>query len=111
MAATWSGSSDDSNEGDESSSDEELMANFLAFTSSHKSKSASEKEEMSQEENDSSEEESDSSSNSINGFVEKNVLAKYHAEFNDLAIKSTRKIQRLREENLELSSHNDYLSE
>ena len=47
MAATWSGSSDDSNEGDESSSEEELMANFLVFASSHKSKSASEKEEMS----------------------------------------------------------------
>ncbi|KAK0591556.1 hypothetical protein LWI29_003865 [Acer saccharum] len=42
MAATWSGSSDDSYEGDESSDDEELMANLLAFASSHKSKSASE---------------------------------------------------------------------
>ncbi|KAK0585174.1 hypothetical protein LWI29_024248 [Acer saccharum] len=111
MAATWSGSSDDSIEGDESSDDEELMANLLAFASSHKSKSASEREEMSQEENDSSEEESDSSSNSINGFVKKKVLAKYHAEFNDLAIKSTRKIKMLREENLELASHNDHLSE
>ena len=39
------------------------------------------------------------------------MLAKYHTEFNELAIKSTRKIQRLREENLELSSHNDHLSE
>ena len=48
MAATWSGSSDDSNEGDESLSEEELMANFLAFASSHKSKNASEKEEISQ---------------------------------------------------------------
>ena len=48
MAATWSGSSDDSYEGDESSDDEELMANLLAFASSHKSKSASEREEMSQ---------------------------------------------------------------
>ena len=47
MATTWSGSSDYSNERDESSSEEELMANFLAFTSSHKSKSASEKEEIS----------------------------------------------------------------
>ena len=47
MAATWSGSSDDSNEGDKTSSEEEIMANFLAFASSHKSKSASEKEEMS----------------------------------------------------------------
>ncbi|KAI9160072.1 hypothetical protein LWI28_004869 [Acer negundo] len=46
MAATWSGSSDDSNEGDESSDDEELMANFLAFASSHKSKSASEEERV-----------------------------------------------------------------
>ena len=50
------------------------MANFLAFASSHKSKSASEKDELSQEENDSSEEESDFSSNSINGFVEKRCL-------------------------------------
>ncbi|KAK0600398.1 hypothetical protein LWI29_014530 [Acer saccharum] len=66
---------------------------------------------MSQEENDSNGEESDSSSNSINGFVEKKVLAKYHTEFNDLAIKSTRKIKMLREENLELLSHNDHLSE
>ena len=31
MAATWSGSSDDSIEGDEPSDDEELMANLLAF--------------------------------------------------------------------------------
>ncbi|KAK0575080.1 hypothetical protein LWI29_033715 [Acer saccharum] len=111
MAATWSGSIDDSYERDESSNDEELMANLLAFAPSHKSKSASEREEMSQEENDSSEEESDSSSNSINGFVEKKVLAKYHAEFNDLAIKSTRKIKMLREENLDLLSQNDHLSE
>ena len=87
------------------------MANFLAFASSHESKSASEKEEMCQEEIDSSEEESDSSSISINKFVEKKVLAKYHAEFNDLAFKSTRKIEMLREENLELSAHNDHLSE
>ncbi|KAK0593630.1 hypothetical protein LWI29_013343 [Acer saccharum] len=111
MAATWSGSSDDSYEGDESSDDEELMANLLAFASSHKSKSASEREEMSQEENDSSEVESDSSSNSMNGFMEKKESAKYHTEFNDLAIKSTRKIKMLREENLELASHNDHLSE
>ncbi|KAK1553434.1 hypothetical protein Q3G72_034975 [Acer saccharum] len=87
------------------------MANFLAFASSHKSKSASEKEDLSQEEIDSSEEESDSSSNSKKKFVEQKVLAKYHAEFNDLALKSTRKIERLREENLELSAHNDHLSE
>ncbi|KAK1562827.1 hypothetical protein Q3G72_017666 [Acer saccharum] len=33
MAATWSGSSDDSNEGDESSSDEELMANLKLLIS------------------------------------------------------------------------------
>ncbi|KAK0584122.1 hypothetical protein LWI29_007953 [Acer saccharum] len=111
MAATWSGSSDDSNEEDESSSEEELMANFLAFASSHKSKSASEKEDLSQEEIDSSEEERDSSSSSKKKFVEQKVLAKYHAEFNDLALKSTRKIERLREENLELSAHNDHLSE
>ncbi|KAK0593731.1 hypothetical protein LWI29_003699 [Acer saccharum] len=95
----------------ESSSEEELMANFLAFASSHKSKSASEKEDLSQEEIDSSEEESDSSSSSKKKFVEQKVLAKYHAEFNDLALKSTRKIERLREENLELSAHNDHLSE
>ncbi|KAK4858622.1 hypothetical protein QYF36_019545 [Acer negundo] len=44
MTATWSGSSDGSNEGDVSSDDEELMANFLAFASSHKSKTASEEE-------------------------------------------------------------------
>ena len=66
---------------------------------------------MSQEEIDSSEEESDSSSISINKFVEKKVLAKYHVEFNDLTFKSTRKIERLREENLELSAHNDHLIE
>src|SRR5579862_2626667 len=111
MAATWSGSSDDSYEEDESSSEEELMANFLAFASSHKSKSASEKEDMSQEEIDSSEGESEYSSISIPKFVEERVLAKYHAEFNDLAFKNTRKIERLREENLELSSYNDHLSE
>ncbi|KAK0582032.1 hypothetical protein LWI29_020660 [Acer saccharum] len=87
------------------------MANFLVFASSHKSKSASEKEEISQEEIDSSEVESDSSSSSKKKFVEQKVLAKYHAEFNDLALKSTRKIERLREENLELSTHNDHLSE
>ncbi|KAK0594589.1 hypothetical protein LWI29_005847 [Acer saccharum] len=81
------------------------------FCSSHKSKSASEKEDLSQEEIDSSEEESDSSSSSKKKFVEQKVLAKYHAEFNDLALKSTRKIERLREENLELSAHNDHLSE
>ncbi|KAK0593787.1 hypothetical protein LWI29_031009 [Acer saccharum] len=46
------------------------MANFLAFASSHKSKSASEKEDLSQEEIDSSEEESDSSSSSKKKFVE-----------------------------------------
>ena len=51
------------------------------------------KEVMSQEEIDSSEEKSDSSSISINKFVEKNVLAKYHAEFNYLAFKSIRKIE------------------
>ncbi|KAK0594982.1 hypothetical protein LWI29_002355 [Acer saccharum] len=71
------------------------MANFLAFASSHKSKSASEKEDLSQEEIDSSEEESDSSSSSKKKFVEQKVLAKYHAEFNDLALKSTRKIERI----------------
>ena len=43
MAATWSGS-DDSNEEDESSDDEDLMANFIAFASSHKSKGSSEEE-------------------------------------------------------------------
>src|SRR5579862_9038413 len=111
MAATWSGSSDESYEEDESSSEEELMANFLTFASSHKSKSGSEKEDISQEEIDSSEGESDSSSISIPKFMEQKVLAKYHAEFNDLALKNTRKIELLREENLELSAHNDHLSE
>jgi hypothetical protein len=72
MAATWSGSSDDSNEEDESSDDEDIMANFLAFASSHKSKSGSEKEEESQRESDSSEDDSDA--NSTNGYVEKDVL-------------------------------------
>ena len=52
---------------------------------------------MSQEEIDSSEGESDSSSISIPKFVEQKVLAKYHAEFNDLAFKNTKKIERLRE--------------
>ena len=87
------------------------MANFLAFASSHKSKSASENEDMSQEEIDSSEGESDSSSISIPKFVEQKVLAKYLAEFNNLVFKSTIKIEMLREENLELLAHNDHLSE
>jgi len=52
MAATWSGSSDDSIEGEDSSDDE--VANFIAFVSSYKSKSGSEKEEESKEKNDSS---------------------------------------------------------
>src|SRR5579862_2448362 len=111
MAVTWSGSSDDSYEEDDTSSEEEIMANFIAFASSHKSKSGSEKEDLSQEEMDSSEGESDSSSISIPKFVEQKVLAKYHAEFNELASKNTRKIALLREENQELSAHNDYLSE
>ena len=55
---------------DDTSSEEEIMANLLAFASSHKSKSASEKEDLSQEESDSSEEGSDSSSISIPKFVE-----------------------------------------
>ncbi|KAI9193925.1 hypothetical protein LWI28_001424 [Acer negundo] len=46
MAATWSGS-DDSDKRDESSDDEELMANFIAFASSHKSEGASEEEDES----------------------------------------------------------------
>ena len=107
MAATWSGSSDDSNEGDESLDDEDIMANFLAFASSHKSKSASEKEEESQRENDSSED--DSVSNSTNGYVEKEVLVEYLMEIKSLGMKTRKKIQRLREENLELSFHIDHL--
>jgi hypothetical protein len=109
MAATWSGSSDDSNEEDESSDDEDIMANFLAFASSHKSKSGSEKEEESQRESDSSEDDSDA--NSTNGYVEKEVLVEYLKEFRSLEMKTTKKIKMLREENLELSSHNDHLSE
>ncbi|KAK0594029.1 hypothetical protein LWI29_020061 [Acer saccharum] len=88
-----------------------LPPNVRITMRGRRSKSASEKEDLSQEEIDSSEEESDSSSSSKKKFVEQKVLAKYHAEFNDLALKSTRKIERLREENLELSAHNDHLSE
>ena len=108
MATTWSGS-DDSNEVDESSDNKELIANFIAFASPHKSKSASEEEEESQEENDSSED--DSSSNFTNGFVKKMDLDDYIIEFDSLKTKIERKIRRLKEENLELSTHVDQLSE
>ncbi|KAK0576898.1 hypothetical protein LWI29_025040 [Acer saccharum] len=108
MAATWSGS-DDSNEGDESSDDEELMANFIAFTSSHKSKSTNEEEEESQEENDSSDD--GSSSQSTNGNVDKMDLQDYMVKFESSRLKNKREIKRLKEENLELSTHVDQLSE
>lgn len=105
MTATWSGSSDDSIEGDETSDDEDLMANFLVFASSHKSKSGSEREEGDQVDSDSSEDGTNCS------FVKKEVLDECLAKFKSLEIKTTRKIQRLRNENLNPSSLNDTLSE
>ena len=82
MAATWSGSSDDSIEGEDSSDDE--VANFIAFVSSYKSKSGSEKEEESQEENDSSGD--DSSTHSTCSYVERSVLVEHYAEFRSLEV-------------------------
>ena len=78
MAATWSGS-DDSNEGDEFSDDEELMANFIAFAFSHKSKGSSEEENESQEEIDSSDD--GYSSHSTNGKVDRMDLRDYMVKF------------------------------
>jgi hypothetical protein len=49
-----------------------IMANFLAFASSHKSKSGSEKRKRVKGKDDSSEDDSDV--NSTNGYVEKEVL-------------------------------------
>ena len=43
--------------------------------------------------------------------MEKEVLVEYLTEFKSLKIKTRKKIQRLREENLELSLHIDHLSE
>ena len=64
---------------------------------------------MSQEENDSSEDDFDT--NSTNGYVEKKVLVEYLTEFKSLEMNTRKKIQRLREENLELSSLIDHLGE
>ncbi|KAK0576480.1 hypothetical protein LWI29_018140 [Acer saccharum] len=117
-----------------SESDEEVVAKFLALGCSHKQDnkvkvcegspsslndcennyfafpiSYNEEENESQEESDSSED--DSSSNSINGYVKKKVLDEYRTEFKSLAMKTKEKIQRLREENLDLLAHVDHLSE
>ncbi|KAK0598800.1 hypothetical protein LWI29_038095 [Acer saccharum] len=117
-----------------SESDEEIVAKFLALGCSHKRDnkvkvvegspsslndcennyfafpvSYNEEENESQEESDSSED--DSSSNSTHGYVEKKVLAEFRAEFKNLEIKTKEKIQRLREENLDLLAHVDHLSE
>ena len=89
MAATLSGS-DDSNERDESSNDEDLIANFIAFTSSHKSKSSSEEEEESQRDFDSSKD--DSSCNSIKGHVEKMDHEDFMVKFEDSRLKNKREI-------------------
>ena len=91
MATTWSGS-DDSDERDESLDDEELMANFIAFASSHKSKGSS------QEENDSSDD--GSSSQSTNENVDKMDLRDYMVKFKSSRLKNKREIMRLKEENL-----------
>ncbi|KAI9165696.1 hypothetical protein LWI28_018909 [Acer negundo] len=106
MAATWSGSSDDSMEGEESSDDE--VANFIAFVSSHESKSKGEEEEESQEENDSSE--NGTSTQSASGYVEREVLIEHYAEFKSLKKRTSKKIKMLRVEILELTSLNDHLS-
>ncbi|KAK0577333.1 hypothetical protein LWI29_031451 [Acer saccharum] len=117
-----------------SESDEEVVAKFLALGCSHKQDnkvkvcegsssslndcennyfafpiSYNEEENESQEESDSSED--DSSSNSTNGYVKKKVLDEYRTEFKSLAMKTKEKIQRLREENLDLLAHVDHLSE
>ncbi|KAK0578051.1 hypothetical protein LWI29_004251 [Acer saccharum] len=89
MATTWSGS-DDSNDGDKSSDDKELMANFIAFASSHKSKGSSEEKEGSQEEIDSSE--NDSLSNSTNRHVEKIDLEDFMIKFESSRLKNKREI-------------------
>ena len=107
MAATWSGS-DDSNERDESSDDEDLMANFIAFASSHKSKGASEEEDESQQENDSSDD--GSSSSSKNGYVDRMDLQDYITKFESSRIKNKREIRSLKEENLKLPIQVDHLS-
>ena len=67
MVAIWSGN-DDSYEGDKSSDDEKLMANFIAFAFFHKSKCASEEEDENQEEINPSDD--GSLSHSTNGNVD-----------------------------------------
>ena len=108
MAATWSGS-DDSNGGDMSSDDEELMANFIAFASSHKSKGSSEEENVSQVEIDSSDD--CSSSQSTNGNMDRMALKDYIEKFESSRLKNKREIRRLNEENLDLSTQVNHLSE
>ena len=77
-------------ERDETSDDEDLMANFIAFASSHKSKCTTKEEEESQEENDSSED--DSSYNSTNRRVVKMDLQDYITKFESTRMKNKREI-------------------
>ena len=70
--------------------DEDLMANFIAFALSHKSKGSSEEEEESQRDFDSSED--DSSSNSTKGHVEKIDLEDFMVKFEDSRLKNKREI-------------------
>ncbi|KAK4843457.1 hypothetical protein QYF36_008261 [Acer negundo] len=108
MAATWSGSYY-SNKGDESSDDEDKVDNFISFAFSHKSKRSSGEEEESQRENESSED--DSSSNSTKGNVENMDVHDYIVKCESSMMKNKRKLRILEEENLEISTHNDHLSE
>ncbi|KAK1552795.1 hypothetical protein Q3G72_023586 [Acer saccharum] len=101
--------SDDFDESNETLDDEDLIANFIAFASSHKSKCTSEAKEESQEQNDSSED--DSSSNTTNGNVEKMDLQDYITKFESSRMKNKREIRRLKEENFEQSTQVDQLNE
>ena len=85
------------------------MANFIAFASSHKSKGSNEEEDESQEKNDLSDD--GFSSQSTNGNVDKMDLQDYIVKFESSRLKNKREIKRLKEENLELSTHVDQLSE
>ncbi|KAI9169193.1 hypothetical protein LWI28_008758 [Acer negundo] len=100
---------DDSDKRDESSDDDYQVANFIVFASSHNSKDVSEKEEESQEENDSSDD--DSSSNSTNGNVESIDVHDYIVKFESSRMKNKMEIQRLKVENLELSTKVTHLGE
>ena len=118
----------------DSSSDEEVVAKFLALASSHKRDnkvkivkespsslndckhnyfafpiSYREEEEESQEENDSSDDCSSLDSTNVN--VEKMNVHDYIVKFESSRMKNKRELKRLKEEKLELSTHVDHLSE